>query len=130
MTTATKLGIWMDHANAHLMEFTTNVITTDIISSRSTHQEKEQSLSKSENVMHNKEQQQQAAYYHKLGDVIKNYEDVIIFGPTNAKSELLNILKADHHFEKIKLEIEQTDKMSQNQQHAFVTDYFSKRELR
>jgi len=65
-----------------------------------------------------------------LGDVIKNYEDVIIFGPTNAKSELLNILKADHHFEKIKLEIEQTDKMSQNQQHAFVTDYFSKRELR
>lgn len=117
MTIATKLGIWMDHANAHLMEFTTTVITTHIISSRSMHQEKEQ------------EQQQLSAYYNKLGDVIKNYEDVIIFGPTNAKSELLNILRADHQFEKIKLEIEQTDKMSQNQQHAFVTDYFSKREL-
>ena len=130
MTKPKNLGIWMDHSNAHLMEFTTDPITTNIISSKFTHQEKEHSLSKSENLMHNKEQGQQSAYYKRLGDAIKNYEDVIIFGPTDAKSELLNILRADHNFENIKLEIEQTDKMTQNQQHAFVKDYFSRRELR
>ena len=130
MTKTKNLGIWMDHSNAHLMEFTTDPITTNIISSKFTHQEKEHSLSKSENLMHNKEQGQQSAYYKRLGDAIKNYEDVIIFGPTDAKSELLNILRADHNFENIKVEIEQTDKMTQNQQHAFVKDYFSRRELR
>lgn len=120
----------MDHSSAHLMEFTTDPITTEIISSKFTHQDKEHSLSKSENLMHNKEQNQHSAYYKRLGEAIKNYEDVIIFGPTNAKSELLNILKADHNFENIKLEIEQADKMTQNQQHAFVKDYFSRRELK
>jgi hypothetical protein len=123
---AKNLGIWMDHANAHLMEFTTVPITTKIISSRFTREEKEQSLDKGENLMHNKEQHRQATYYKRLGEVIRNYEDVILFGPTNAKSELLNVLRADHLFENIKIEIEQTDKMTQNQQHAFVRDYFSK----
>jgi hypothetical protein len=125
-----NLGIWMDHSNAHLMEFTTDPITTDIISSKFTHAEKEHALSKSENLMHNTEQHQQAAYYKRLADIIRNYEDVILFGPTDAKSELLNLLRADHRFENIKLNIEQTDKMTQNQQHAFVKEYFSKRELR
>jgi hypothetical protein len=123
---AKNLGIWMDHANAHLMEFTTVPITTKIISSRFTREEKEQSLEKGENLMHNKEQHQQATYYKRLSEIIRNYEDVILFGPTNAKSELLNLLRADHLFEKIKIEVEQTDKMTQNQQHAFVRDYFSK----
>jgi stalled ribosome rescue protein Dom34 len=129
MTKTKNLGIWMDHSSAHLMEFTTDPITTEIISSKFTHQEKEHTLSKSENLMHNKEQNKQSAYYKRLGDAIRNYEDVIIFGPTNAKSELLNLLRADHNFENIKLEIEQADKMTQNQQHAFVKDYFSRREL-
>ncbi len=122
-----NLGIWMDHSNAHLMEFTTEPITTNIISSKFTHEEKEHSLGKSENLMHNKERHQQSEYYKKLGNAIKNYEDVVIFGPTDAKLELLNVLRADHNFEKIKLEIRQTDKMTQNQQHAFVRDHFSKR---
>jgi hypothetical protein len=125
-----SLGIWMDHSNAHLMEFTTEPITTVVISSKFTHSEKEHSLSKSENGMHNTEQHQQADYYKKLGDVIRGFEDVIIFGPTAAKTELLNVLRADRHFEKIKLVVEQTDKMTQNQQHAFVKDYFSRREFR
>ena len=76
--------------------------------------------------MHNKEQYQQSEYYKKLREAIKNYEAVILFGPTDAKVELFTTLKADHHFEKIKIEIKQTDKMTENQQHAFVREYFSR----
>jgi hypothetical protein len=130
MIKAKNLGIWMDHSNAHLMEFTTDPITTDIITSKFTHLGKGESLSKSESLMHNKEQHEQAAYYKRLGNAIRNYEDVIIFGPTDAKLELLNILRADHDFENIKVEVEQADKMTQNQQHAFVKNYFQKQELR
>jgi hypothetical protein len=124
---AKNLGIWMDHANAHLMEFTTDPITTDIISNPFSHREKEHSLSKSEESMHNKQQQSQHEYYKKLGDIIRNFQDVLLFGPTNAKVELLNLLRADHQFEKIKLETKDSDKMTQNEQHAFVREYFTNR---
>jgi hypothetical protein len=122
-----NLGIWMDHANAHLMEFTTDPITTKIISSKFTHRDKEHSLGKSEDGMHQKERHEQASYYKELGEIIKNYQDVLLFGPTSAKIELLNILKADKHFEKIKFEVKESDKMTQNEQHAFVKDHFSHR---
>jgi hypothetical protein len=39
----------------------------------------------------------------------------------------LNLLRADHQFEKIKLETKDSDKMTQNEQHAFVRDYFTNR---
>ena len=120
-----KLGIWMDHSCAHLTEFIVHPPETKNIHSTFTHHEKEKSLSKSESLMHNKEQHQQGEYYKILGESIKNYNEVILFGPTDAKTELLNILRADHHFDHIKIETEQSDKMTENQQHAFVRDYFT-----
>jgi hypothetical protein len=127
MTNAIYLGIWMDHSNAHLMEFSPDTIVTKTLDSEFTHREKEHSLGKSENLMHNKEQHQQAEYYKKLSEVIRNYEDVVLFGPTEAKVELLNTLRLDHRFEKIKIETRQADKMTENQQHAFVKNYFTHR---
>ncbi len=127
MTTAKNLGIWMDHSSAHLMEFTTDPIETKTIVSKFTHQVKVDSFDKGEKMMHNKEQHFLSDYYKKMGEQIKKYDDVILFGPTDAKGELLNILRTDHRFAKIKIEIKQTDKMTENQQHAFVKEYFSKR---
>jgi hypothetical protein len=124
MTITKKLGIWMDHASAHVMEYG-DPIKTNIIVSGSTHQEKEKSLEKGEKMMHNKEQQQQAAYYKALGEAIKDYDDVLLFGPTDAKTELLNILKTDTHFSKIKFETVQAEKMTENQEKAYVKKYFS-----
>jgi len=125
MTTAKYLGIWMDHSNAHLMEFTTDSIETEKVDSKFTHQAKKQSLGKSEKLMHNSEQHEQAEYYKQLGERIRNYEFVILFGPTHAKDELFNILKADHHFAKIKIETKSAPQMSDVQRHTFVKDYFS-----
>ncbi len=125
MATAKNLGIWMDHSTAHLMEFTTDPIETKTIDSSFTHQEKEQALGRSENLLHNKEQHQQSEYYKKLGETIKNYEKVILFGPTDAKVELFNLLSTDHRFANTQIEVIQTDKMTENQQHAFVREHFS-----
>jgi hypothetical protein len=122
-----SLGIWMDHQDAHLMEFTTDPIETVNVESKFTHQEKEQTLGRSENLMHKKEQHEDADYYKALGEIIRNYNDVVIFGPTDAKVELFNVLRKDHRFADIVIEIKQADKMTENQQHAFVREYFSKR---
>jgi ADP-heptose:LPS heptosyltransferase len=115
----------MDHSNAHLMEYTSDSIETKTLESKFTHQEKEETLVKSEKTMHNNEQHEDAEYYKKLGETIKDYDEVILFGPTSAKMELYNILKSDHRFAKIKIETKQTDKMTESQLHSFVKDYFS-----
>lgn len=125
MTTTKKLGIWMDHASAHLMEFSDNKIEHKTIASKFTHAEKEASLAHSENVMHNKEQHQQSEFYKALGEEIRKYDEIVLFGPTDAKAELHNLLKDDHHFEKINIEVKSAGKMSDNERHAFVKDYFS-----
>lgn len=119
-----KLGIWIDHSNAHITEFTNDHIETQIIESQFTHEDKMHSLARSENQMHNRQQHEKAEYYKKLSEVIKNFEEVILFGPTDAKSELFNLLRADHRFSKIKIEMIQTDKMTENQEYAFVKEYF------
>ena len=124
MDNAKYLGIWMDHSVAYMMGLSTDPIETKIIKTKSTYDE--HSTGRGENQMHNKEQNVQAGFYKELSEYIIGYDKVILFGPTNAKVELLNILKADHHFDKIKIEVEQTDKMTENQQHAFVREYFTK----
>ena len=124
MTATKKLGICMDHASAHILEFTPNGIEESKVVSKSPHAEKTHGMDKGEKMMHNKEQQQQGDYYKKLGAVIKEYDEVILFGPTEAKVELFNILKEDTHFSKIKIDVQQTNKMTENQLHAFVKDYF------
>jgi hypothetical protein len=129
MSHAKKLGIWMDHSSAHLMEFTEDPIQTKTIDSDFTHQDKENSLERSETQMHNREQHQLSTYYKKLGEIIRHYDSVILFGPTDAKVELSNLLKGDHLFAKIQIAVHQSDKMTENQQHAFVKDYFSKHHL-
>ncbi|MDQ2863012.1 MAG: hypothetical protein M3R50_05055 [Bacteroidota bacterium] len=125
MVTEKKIGIWMDHANAHLMEYADPIVTT-IISSDSTHEEKELTLQNGESFMQSKNQQQEAAYYNAIAESIKDYDEVLVFGPTNARVELLNILEEDLHFSKIKIETKPRGKMTENREHAFVRDYFSK----
>ena len=130
MKTENKVGIWMDHSTAHLIEFTTEPMETKNIDSPFTHEVKEDTnAAKSEHVLHNKEQHQQAAFYKQISEVIKDYTEVILFGPTDAKLELKNILCADHHFDKIKIETQQTDKMTDAQQHAFVKHHFANHHL-
>ena len=125
MKTEKRLGIWMDHSIAHLMEFSTFPIETSTSKSTFTHAVMEEAMSRSERVMHNKEHGQETAYYNLLGNSIKQYNHVVLFGPTEAKIELHNILKNDHHFDKIKIEVRNSDKLTENQQHAFVKEFFT-----
>ncbi len=119
------LGIWMDHQNANMMEFTTDPILTRTLQSPFTHSEKESTLERSENLMHKKEQHEEAEYYKEIGAIIRNYTEVVLFGPTDEKLELLNILRKDHRFDEIRLDVVASDKMTENQQHAFVRDFFT-----
>ena len=51
MTKVTNLGIWMDHANAHLIEFNAENDEAQAITSKFTHEERERSLTHGEKTM-------------------------------------------------------------------------------
>lgn len=125
MKTTKKLGIWMDHSTAHMMELTNDRIGTNTIESKPKPLEDKQITYKDESHQLNKEQRQLSAYYKKLSDEIREFDDVLLFGPTEAKEELYNLLKEDHLFDNIKIGLRTVDKMSEKQQHAFVKGYFS-----
>jgi stalled ribosome rescue protein Dom34 len=121
-----RMGIWMDHASAHTIEFNGNTDHEIRIVSRFTPIERQDTLGKGENRMHNKEQQQQHDFYKKIAEEILSYSNVLLFGPTQAKNELQNLIKADHRFDHIRITVESAGKLSESQQQAFVNDFFSK----
>jgi len=127
MKNTKQLGIWMDHSNAYLMELTNGTIVTNVVESEFVKQDNGYDMKYHEKSYHNKEQQQQSDYFKKLRDLIRNYQEVVLFGPTDAKAELFNQLNGDHLFEKIKIEVEQSDQMNENQRQTFISEYFKKR---
>ena len=123
MNNIKQLGIWMDHSNAYLMEFTNDIIVHRIESELTNH-DTEFNFYKGEKLIHKKEQHLQLSYYKTIGDFIKKYQDVVLFGPTDAKNELLNLIKTDHLFEDINIEVRNSDKMTEEQMQTFVRNYF------
>jgi hypothetical protein len=124
MKSVKHLGIYMDHSVAHLMELTNDTIVTSTVESQSTLMDEAYYLRKDEGLLHNIEHYQRSDYFKRLSSVIRDYDEVILFGPTDAKSELFNRLKVDHHYDKIKIEIKNADKMTENQQQAFVKNHY------
>lgn len=123
METKKRVGIWMDHSQAHLIEYAEPMVTK-VVTSKFTDQERRESLERGEKTMHNKEQHDNSEYYNQIGQLIRNYDEVLLFGPSDAKTELWNILSKDHLFSNIKFKLIPTDKMSEQQEHDFVKDYF------
>lgn len=123
MKTQKTLGIWMDHSVANLIDLNAEK-NSRTIASDFTFDAQEGALSRSENLMHNKRQQLNEAFYKEIGEEVLKYEHVLLFGPTNAKTELHNFLKKDLHYKDIKICVEPADKLTDNQQVAFVRNHF------
>ena len=122
MDTKKNLGIWMDHSIANLFDLKTK--KRQSIKSEFTFKTKEDALKRSENLMHNKEQQMHEAFYKKITNEILKYDNILLFGPTNAKVELHNYLDQDLHFKDIKIMVESSDKLTDNEKDAFMKVHF------
>ncbi|AUC75419.1 MULTISPECIES: hypothetical protein [unclassified Olleya] len=118
-----NLGIWMDHSSANLIDLNAKK-ESQTIDSKFNFDTKEEALSKSESLMHNKRQQMNDAYYKEIANAILNYNNVLLFGPTNAKTELYNVLKKDLHFKDVKIDVAPADKMTDHEKSAFVKKHF------
>jgi hypothetical protein len=119
-----RLGVWVGYADAHLMEFKTEIIELNIIESTYTHQEKIED--ENEHKRKAKEKRKHAKFYKDLSETIKYYDEVVIFGLPESKKELVNILRSDDKFFNIKIEVRDTDNLNENQQNNFVKEHFLK----
>ena len=119
-----KIAVYMDHFTANVIEYTNSAEAKKTIKSEFNRSEKKEILQKGESQLHNKEQDMQLEFYSKLRDELLNYNSVLLFGSTNAKTELLNILQVDAKFSNVEFTLKNTDKLTENQQIAFVNDCF------
>ena len=124
MNKVKNLGVWMDHSKAILIElYDHKLISKEIVIKQTpleienvdTHEVKEHSKEQSHN---------QSVFFQEITDTIRNYRNVLLFGPTDAKNELFNLLKADHIFANTIIELKTTDKMSTIEKQEFVVQYF------
>lgn len=123
MKTQEKVAIGMDYSVASVIKFTPESYEMKNVESQFPSYEK---MDKSEQQMHNKKNKLLSDYYKNLVGLIKNYSEILLFGPNSAKVELLNVLRHEKDFKKMKVEIKNTDKMTENQKIFFVKEYFSK----
>ena len=127
MKSLKRLGIWMDHSTANIMELSNEKVITVTLDSTPAFPDQIENLRMDERLMHNKVKNEQSDFYEKLSYIINDYDEVLLFGPTDAKTELFNLLKDNRRFEKIKISVEPTDKITENQQHAFLKNFYSKK---
>lgn len=124
MKTKKQLGIWMNHSIAHLVELKKDTIVTKTIEAQVGEQD-EALNPRDETLIQNKEQNELSGFLNRLSDVIINYDEVLLFTPTNAKTELVNTLKVDHHFDNVKIEVKAADNMTEIQQQAFAKEHYN-----
>ena len=120
-----QLGICMDLTHALLMELENNqIISRNIVSGLN----KTDSVDKQENhscgFQWTEKQHLQKVYFTEISDIIKYYQQVVLFGPTNAKDEFYKLLEAHHRFNDVRIELVNTGKMTDTQMHEFVKEYY------
>jgi len=125
MKTVNRIGVYMDHSIAHIIELPADSADVKKLESHTIHRDEEHSIHQGDKMMHNKEKETESKFFKTLSEIIIKYKEVVLFGPTEAKTELYNILRADNHFADIKIDIQTTDKMTEGEVKTFVKDYFS-----
>lgn len=123
MNSIKQLGIWMDDSISNLIELSNDKIVRNTIELSPALPE--QIVDLDESLMNNKEQNQLTDYFLNLSKVIKEYNEVLLFGPSSTKTELFDRLKEDNQFDEIQIDVLAADKMNDNQQEAFVRKFFA-----
>jgi hypothetical protein len=124
MKSTKQLGVWMDHTTANLIVFSNQKIVKRKMELIPAFPDSVENLRMDETLMNNKKENHISDFYQKISNVIKDYDEVLLYGPTNAKTELFNQLKGDLNFDRIKIDVQPADKMTENQQEAFFKKYF------
>src|SRR6186713_918365 len=119
-----KLGIYIDQSSANLIELTVDILEKKPVQNNFDHSNEKEAEEENENHIEFKESYLQNYYFKKLSEYMLYYNEVLLFGKSNAITKLFDMISYDNRFYKIKIALKQTDKMTRNEQNEFVSDYF------
>lgn len=130
-----KVGIWLDHREAALVEISDQGISTRFFQSGVEEHidEKRGSRSKTpygpqgvfaEDKADRRNQQILNQYYSEVAAVINNAESLYIFGPAEAKQEFAKFLEQHQSHKPVKVEVASADKMTETQIIETVKKHF------
>jgi len=133
-----RIGLWLDQTEAHFIHPTVTTNEPENTASELASQVRHKGESadgvrlggfrstNNENHKQHREQDALHKYYKELQHKLLEYDEIYIFGPGPARSELYNLMKEDAHFSAKNIHSESADHMSENQLHAKVKAYFNK----
>jgi hypothetical protein len=120
-----KLGIWMSQSLVHLMEYTNEepIDMDKIPCLNSNHLNTtvpviEFSSAQKEEIFRKQQE------YKKLAEKISAYDEIVLFGPVDAKQEFKTYLETNMLDKMPNIEIKQTEIMTEAQQTAYVHHHF------
>ena len=132
-----KIGVWMDHSEAKLIEPEKEVESIRTIHCGSSGRERFPGESpdgirlghyRSSNKEYNKHRREENAnrdYFESLMTELKAYDKICLFGPTTATYEFSNYLSGKKGFTDKKINIQKTDYLTNPQLFKMVKEYFS-----
>ena len=119
-----QLAIFMDDKNALFMELYNHMIVSRNIVFKSKENEEYIQYNYSMPSFGSDKHHHELAYYKEISNIIRHYQQVVLFGPIDAENEVYRLLKTDEHFKKIKIDFVYTKEMTDFQIHEFALDYY------
>ncbi|MCX7743931.1 MAG: hypothetical protein N2167_05125 [Flavobacteriales bacterium] len=139
MATVKKIGVFMDHSKAELIRYENGAagFIETILSEHGGRDRYEGEGSdetrfssdpyhgsNNEFKKHRIEENDLHAYYKNLSKELEHYDEILLFGPGEAKKEFKNYVEQMHAFQNKRLHVENSDKLTENQLLEFVREYF------
>ncbi len=132
-----QTGIWLDSKEANFIE----LVDGDLVNFRKidsgSHKGKAKGGSPSgglrggtatgvsEKTLENRRRNEEREYYDEILENVKEADEVVIFGPGEAKDHLLSAIKAHpSHFNSDLMAVLTADKMTENEKVAYVKTFF------
>lgn len=125
MAASKKLGIWMDHSVAYLTDFTSNTFEIKAIESKIADTFK----SINSTVIATGRNKTLNVYYNRILMEVKEYNNILLYGPSEAKMEFFDVISEDEQLMRLHIEIKETEAMSKNEQQQFIKNYFSQKDF-
>ncbi len=130
-----QIGIWLDYRTAVIVDPKTRKTIENIVSEIEEGNIKGGARSKtpwgpmdkvSESKVLHRRDQQEKNYYENIKNKVKDYNEIYVFGPAEAKTGLVKAMTSDNSFNGQVMQIDTADSMTENQMIAKVSDFFKR----
>lgn len=139
METVKKIGVFMDHSKAELIRYENGAagFLETVLSEHGGRDRYEGEgsnetrftsdpyhMSNNEFKKHRIEENDLHDYYKRLASHLEGYDELLLFGPGEAKKQFKNFAEQLQVFQNKVLHVETSDKLTDNQLLEFVREYF------